>query len=216
MKAQIAGPSADVFTIVESPGTSGPLARVQPGQTTVWNGLSGALFATGAQPGATRTVRVHYQRPGGSARRTYVYALAAGAAGAIADYETAKKNLASLRERLRQPNTPPSASPGPSSLKSGRYHMRANEYPSDVILTVNGSAFEGKAISGGIERPIRNGVISGDVVTFHLDMEGFPQGQDYKGRIQGGKITGTFTGAPYAPGARWWAWGLDLTPVTVK
>jgi tetratricopeptide (TPR) repeat protein len=144
------------------------------------------------------------------------------AAGAIADferaiaidpnYETAKKNLATLRERLRQPNTPPSASPGPSSLKSGRYHMRANEYPSDVILTVNGSAFTGRMLVAGIERAIRNGVISGDAVTFHLDIEGFPQGQDYKGRIQGGRITGTFTGAPYALGVQWWSWGLDLTP----
>lgn len=100
-------------------------------------------------------------------------------------------------------------SPGPSLLKSGQYHMTANGMNFVVILAVNGSTFEGK-MSGDV---IKNGVISGDTVTFHRDCYGFPQGQDYKGRIQGNKIVGTFTGAGGEPG-KTYPWEIDLTPVT--
>jgi len=82
VRAQIDGKSGAVSTIVDFPGTSGPSVRAQPGQATVWDGLPGALFASGAQPGATRTVRVHHQGPGGTATRTYVYAFEADAPGA--------------------------------------------------------------------------------------------------------------------------------------
>jgi hypothetical protein len=72
------------------------------------------------------------------------------------------------------------------------------------MLIVNGSTFGGKTSSGEL---IQNGTITGDVVTFTRN-GGWTQA--YKGRIQGAKIVGTFTGAGGTAGQEY-PWEFDLS-----
>ncbi len=139
---------------------------------------------------------------------------------AIDDYEKAitidpndeetKNLLANLRAKLAAETQPPTNAFG---LISGQYDVKGLF---SMILTVNGNTFWGYETSGGIEHrdlSITNGIISGDEISFHRTLPGYPGGQDYQGKIQGNKIVGTFTGAGGAPGQQY-PWELDLTPVT--
>jgi hypothetical protein len=102
---------------------------------------------------------------------------------------------------------------GEPALRSGRYRVNANNSGSVVTLKVSGSTFSGTSDGG---TTVTKGTISGNAVTFHLVLQSWSQGQDYKGTIKGNKITGTFTGAPYAIGAAWWPWEMDLTDLDAK
>jgi len=119
------------------------------------------------------------------------------------DYTTAKNNIAKLKEQMG------SAIPTTGKILSGQYRIVANKNQFIVTLTVEGARFTGTA---GADK-IMNGVISGNSVSFHLTAGSWSMGQDYKGTIQGNKIVGTFTGAPYPIGKEYWPWELDLTPI---
>lgn len=135
--------------------------------------------------------------------------------GALADYEaaialnpnyqTAQSNITKVKELISKQKTPVPT----GRFASGKYMINANNFRDEITLTFDGDRFTGMI---GNERII-NGLISGNKVTFHRTMSGFSQGQDYRGTIQGNKIVGTFTGAPWEIGRQYWPFEIDLTPL---
>ncbi len=138
--------------------------------------------------------------------------------GSLADYEaalallptyqTAQSNITKVNDLIAKRKSPVPT----GRIAPGKYIIVANNFREEITLTFNGDRFTGTI---GSER-ITNGLISGNTVTFHKTLGSYPQGQDYKGTIQGNKIVGTFTGAPWEIGREFWPFEIYLTPISSR
>jgi hypothetical protein len=119
----------------------------------------------------------------------------------------APKTTGFLWSAVRAKSTPTDAIPSASNDIAGLWNMNANGYPSQLEVTRSGAGYALRWLSANAPAETMAGVgfnpATGEIkFTRPLKAQGYPD-QMYVGRLEAGKLSGTFGSAPKTTGSLW-------------